>query len=102
MKLSSTSPVPALYFLLGEMPIVATLHLDVLTLFYNIWSNPDTTVYEMTKYILRMSSDKSVTWAAHVRALCTLYDLPDPLHLLEQQDAWPKSECKNWSSKRRE
>ena len=50
----------------------------------------------MTKYILKMSSDKSVTWAAHVRALCSQYELPDPLHLLEQQDAWPKSEWKNW------
>ena len=46
LRLSSSSPVPALYFLLGEMPIVANIHLDILTLFHNIWSNPDTTVHE--------------------------------------------------------
>ena len=96
MKLSSSSPIPALYFLLGEMPIVAALHLDVLTLFHNIWSNPDITAHEILKYILRMADSQSVTWAAHVRILCLQYDLPDPLLLIEQQDAWPKSEWKNW------
>ena len=98
MKLSSSSPIPALYFLLGELPIVTTLHLDVLTLFHNIWSNPDTTIHEITKYILKMADSQSVTWAAHVRTLCQLYDLPDPLHLLQQEDAWPKSKWKNWCS----
>ena len=29
---------------------------------------------------------------------CQLYDLPDPLHLLQQEDAWPKSKWKNWCS----
>ena len=70
LRLSSSSPVPALYFQLGEMPIVANIHLDILTLFHNIWSNPDTTVHEITKYILKMSDNRSVTWAAHVRILC--------------------------------
>ena len=96
MKLSSSSPIPALYFLLGEMPIVAALHLDALTLFHNIWSNPDISAHEILKYILRMSDSQSVTWVAHIRVLCLQYDLPDPLLLIEQQDAWPKSEWKNW------
>ena len=96
LKLSSSSPVPALYFILGEMPIQATIHLDVLTLFHNIWSNPDTTVHEAVKYILKMSDDNSVTWAVHVRLLCQQYSLPDPLGLLEREDAWPKSKWRNW------
>ena len=49
LKLSNRSPVPALYFLLGELPIEARLHMDVLSLFYNIWSNPDTTIHNIVK-----------------------------------------------------
>ena len=98
LKLSSSSPIPALYFLLGELPVVATLHLDVLTLFHNIWANPDSTVHEMTKYILKMSDSQSVTWAVHVRTLCLLYELPDPLSLLQNEDAWSKTAWKNWCS----
>ena len=36
LKLSSRSPIAPLYFLLGELPIEATLHLDVLSVFWNI------------------------------------------------------------------
>ena len=43
-----------------------------------------------------MSDDTSVTWAVHVRILCQLYELPDPLRLLQQEDAWPKSKWRNW------
>jgi hypothetical protein len=96
LKLSSSSPIPALYFLIGEAPIQATIHLDVLSLFHSIWSNTDTTVHEVVKYILMMSDDQSVTWAVHVRTLCKLYELPNPLYLLQQEDAWPKSKWKNW------
>ena len=45
-----------------------------------------------------MSDAKSVTWAAHLRTLCQLYDLPDPLHLLQHDDAWSKSTWKNLCS----
>ena len=94
LKLSSSSPIPALYFLLGELPVVATMHLDVLSLFHNVWANPDSTVFEMTKYILKMSDSQSVTWAAHVRTLCLIYELPDPLSLLQNEDAWSKTAWK--------
>ena len=30
------------------------------------------------------------------RILCQLYELPDPLRLLQQEDAWPKSKWRNW------
>ena len=44
LKLSPYSPVAPLYFLLGELPMEASLHLDVLALFWNIWRNPQTNV----------------------------------------------------------
>ena len=90
LHLSKVSPIPALYFLLGELPIEARIHIGVLTLFHSIWSNPETTIFRIVQYILMMSDSKSCTWSAHVRNLCLIYDLPDPLELLSCP-AWPKS-----------
>ena len=36
LHLSDRSPIPALFFLTGELPIVARLHRDIFSLFYNI------------------------------------------------------------------
>ena len=83
LKLSRSSPVPALYFLMGELPVEARLHIDLLTLFHNVPSNPDTKLVEVMKYILMMSDDKSTTWSVHVRLLSKLYGLPDPLKLVQ-------------------
>ena len=47
LKLSPYSPVTPLYFLLGEIPIEASLHIGVLFLFWNIWSNPKTKAFEV-------------------------------------------------------
>ena len=41
-----------------------------------------------------MSDDRSVTWSAHVRILFQLYNLPDPLALLNCSP-WPKQRWKN-------
>ena len=94
LKLSKSSPIPSLYFLLGELPIEAQLHIQTLTLFHNIWANPDTTVHKMVKYILMMSDSNSTTWSNHISILCQMYRLPSPLHLLENQALWSKSEWK--------
>ena len=89
LKLSNSSPIPALYFLLGELPIEGRLHLDFLSLFYNIWNNPDTTIYKVVKYLLQMADEKSTTWSAHLRTLCLKYKLPDPL--LQNGKIWDKT-----------
>ena len=93
LKLSSSSPIASLYFLLGEPPLEATLHMDVLSLFWNIWSNPQTQLFSVLRYILMMTDNKSLTWAAHVRILCQIYNLPDPLLLLDG-GLWPKERWK--------
>ena len=90
LKLSSTSPIPALYFLLGELPVEGKVHIATLTLFHTIWASPDTTVHKMLKYILMMCQTNSTTWSNHVRLLAWKYALPDPLQLLNSP-AWPKS-----------
>ena len=91
LKLSKSSPIPALHFLLGELPVEAVLHIRTLGLFHNMWSNPTSTVFGMVEYLLKMCRDNSTTWANHLQILCLKYDLPPPLALL-QTPAWPKSQ----------
>ena len=93
LKLSSVSPLPPLYFLLGELPIEAALHQDIFALFWNIWDNQHTKVHTIVKYLLMMSDDSSLTWSAHLRLLFKMYSLPDPLTLLSSQ-VMPKQRWK--------
>ena len=90
LKLSQSSPIPALFFLLGEMPVQGALHIQTLGLFHNIWSNPNTTVHNIVMYILKLCSSKSTTWSNHVQLLCLQYGLPPPLSLINEQ-AWSKN-----------
>ena len=83
LKLSPASPIPSLYFLLGELPLENKIDLEALTLFFSIWSNPATKLFEIVKYILKMADKNSLTWANHIRLVCLKYELPDPLHLLQ-------------------
>ena len=91
LKLSKSSPIPAIHFLLGELPVEGLLHIRTLGLFHNIWTNPGCTVHSMLLYILKMCNSNSTTWANHVQLICIKYSLPPPLSLL-QTPAWPKEE----------
>ena len=91
LKLSQTSPTPSLYFLCGELPIEGKLHLGLFSLFYNILTNPQTKAFEIVKYILMMSNEKSITWSVHLIIICRMYGLPDPLQLM--QDPPPTKLC---------
>ena len=93
LKLSSRSPVAPLYFLLGELPVEAQLHLDILTLFRGVWANPQTKIFDIIKYLLMMTDSSSHTWSAHLRSIFHLYNLPDPLSLLSSP-VWPKERWK--------
>ena len=95
LKLSQTSPIPALHFLLGELPVEGMLHVRTLGIFHNIWSNPDCTVHTMLLYILKTCDSNSTTWANHIKIICQKYDLPSPLYLL-QEPAWPKQVWNSW------
>ena len=89
LKLSQSSPVPSIYFLLGELPVEGLLHIRTLGLFHNLWVNSDLTIHMMAKHILQMVDETSTTWCNHVNLLCKKYGLPPPLSLL-QQAPWPK------------
>ena len=92
LKLSKTAPTPAIHFLTGELPIEGKIHRDMFSNFFSVWSNPDTKIHEILKYLLKSSSENSRTWAVHMRHLCTRYGLEDPLTYLNRdapsQSAW--------------
>ena len=79
LKLSISAPTPSIHFLTGELPIEGKIHRDVFALFFCIWSNPDTKIYQIVKYLLENSNENSRTWSAHIRQLSRRYGLEDPL-----------------------
>ena len=56
LKWSNSSPVPALYFLLGELHIEAKIHIDAFSLLFIILSNPTTTVHKLVHYLLHIAA----------------------------------------------
>ena len=60
----------------------AKLHRDIFVLFFCVWSNPDSKIYQIVKYLLDNSPENSRTWSLHLRHLCQKYELTDPLEWL--------------------
>ena len=84
LGLSKSSNVSSLYFLLGKLPIEGQLHRDIFALFYNVWSNPDSKVYSIVKYLLENSPENGRTWSNHIRSLSRKYNIEDPLQCLKR------------------
>ena len=82
LNFSKSSNVAPLHFLLGELPIEGQIHRDIFSLFHSVWTNPDTKIHEIVKYLLQTSSMKSRTWSVHVRSLSMKYGIADPLECL--------------------
>ena len=69
------------------------LYRDIFSAFYSIWSQPDTKIHEIIKYLLENSCDNSQTWSIHVSHLSNRYGLEDPLICL-RKDAPAKAAYK--------
>ena len=82
LKLSKTAPTPAIHFILGEIPIEGLIHRDIFSLFYCVWSNPDTKIHKIVKYLLEHSNNNSRTWSTHLKHLSEKYNMEDPLFLI--------------------
>ena len=91
LSLSKTAATPAIHFILGELPLEGKIHRDVFSLFFSVWTNPDTKIYQIVKYLLEMASENSHTWCAHIRFLSQKYNMWDPLSCLSR-DPPTKSE----------
>ena len=59
------------------------IHKDMFSLFFSIWSNPDSKIFKIVKYLLETSSENSRTWSIHLRHMAKLYGIDDPLDLLK-------------------
>lgn len=93
LNLIKTAPTPAIHFILGELPMEGKVHRDMFSLFFSVWSNPDSKIYEIIKYILSTSPDNSRTWAINLRHISKMYGMEDPLSCLIR-DPPSKSEYK--------
>ena len=67
------------------------------SLFYSVWNNPDSKIYQIVKYLLQMSSETSRTWSSHIKYLSKMYDMEDPFVCLNR-DAPEKSVYKKYVS----
>ena len=83
LNFSKCASIPAIHFLLGELPMEAKIHKDIFSLFYSVWSNPDSKIYQIIKYLLETSPVNSRTWSNHLRHLCDMYGIQDPLESLK-------------------
>ena len=93
LHLSKTAPTPAIHFMLGELPMEGKIHRDMFSLFYSVWNNPDTKIYQIVKYLLSTAGENSRTWAVNLRHISKMYGLEDPLVCL-QRDPPTKSQYK--------
>ena len=78
---------------LSQQSIEGKIHCDIFSLFYSLWTNPDSQIHKLIKYLLEKSSKNSRTWAIYLRNLSEMYGLEDPLIYLNR-DAPSKSEFK--------
>ena len=93
LSLSKNAPIPTIHFLLGDLPIEAQIHKDIFSLFFSVWRNPNSKIYELIKYLLKNSQKNSRTWSIHIKHLATKYDIEDPLLSLNR-DPPEKSQYK--------
>ena len=82
LHLSQTAPTAAIHFLFGELPIEAKIHCDMFSLFYSIWTNPNSKIFSIVKYLLETSSENSRSWSIHLRHISKMYKMDDPLECL--------------------
>ena len=83
LQLNERGTTPAIHFLTGELPIEAKIHRDIYSLFYSLWTNPNTKVFQVVKYLLQISPNNSRTWSTHLRHISKMYGIEDPLKCLE-------------------
>ena len=95
LHLSKRCPIPSIYFLTGELPIIGELHRDIFSLFYSIWCNPQSKIYEIVSYLLENAPENSHTWSRHIRNIAKVYGITDPLEAIKS-DPPEKEEYKEY------
>ena len=73
---------PAVYLLVGALPVEALIHKKVLCIFGAIMRRDDSLEYQVMERQLGMKSSSSHSWAIYVKKLLHQYNLPQPAELL--------------------
>ena len=77
LRLSKTAPNCALYFLCGELPIEGKIHRDIFSLFYSVWANPDSKIYQIVNYLSKNACENSRTGSEFINQLSQKYGLDE-------------------------
>ena len=83
-----------IYFLTGALPVTALLHKRQLSLFYMIARLPHNILYQIGKYVLTTLEPSSNSWFLTIHKLCTLYNLPHPLLIMDNPPSKEKGKLK--------
>ena len=85
----------ACYILTGTVPVEATVHIRILTLFGSIMRDKNSVEYKIMERQLAFKGSKSNCWAVHVKKLLVTYKLPTPAAMLyddsPSKEAWKQT-----------
>ena len=81
-KLHKNTPECVVMFLAGNIGATAFLHLKLLCLFGMICRLPENIIHRIALNKLYSEPNSSTSWFVQIRHLCSQYDLPSPLYLL--------------------
>ena len=95
LSLSSRSTIASLYFLFSDVPMSSKIHRDVFSIFYSIWCNPQSKLFEIFRYLWNEAPANSRTWTVHIKNLSAQYQIPDLNKLLDTQP-WKKETFKEF------
>ena len=84
MKLPDKCPDSVIYFLSGSVPLLANIHKKQLNLFGMISRLPGNILNVLAGKFLLSEPDNSKSWFVGIRHLCTMYNLPSPIQLLNE------------------
>ena len=63
-------------------------------LFFSVWTNPESQIHQLVKFLLQNSAKNSNPWAINMGHICQMYGIEDPLVSLEKVPP-PKSSFKD-------
>ena len=85
IQVSKRCNTAGIHFILSEAPIEAKIHRDMFNIFYNIWSNPQCTLFKIVEYIQSNMNENSKTWCNYFSKICIQYGVTKPSILLQQR-----------------
>ncbi|CAC5404562.1 unnamed protein product [Mytilus coruscus] len=86
MSLPTNTPVPAIKILTGILPVEAQIHLKVMTLFINVYTQPNESLEKQpARKQLCTKSMNSNSWFIEVKTIMLKYDLGNVIEWLDIQ-----------------